>query len=141
MTTKQKYTLAITITVILLIAFLFYYFRNRKKGEKCPDGRGIPLSGNCADNAQLFDENGNAIVTPSNTDINGCVQPTSYIVNYFPLTLGMKGDLVKQVQTVLGITTDGYFGCKTLDAVIKKSNVREIDAERFKNVYTENPNI
>lgn len=138
MTNKQKFTLWTTIVIILLIIFLWFYFRNRRKGEKCPDGRAIPSTGNCADNPPVLDSSGNTIVTPVTPDNNGCVQPSSYVVNSFPLSVGMKGDLVKQVQARLNIdfganlTEDGYFGCNTLAAVIKHFSVNTIDAELFK---------
>lgn len=145
MTKNQRNLLIITIVVLLLLGFIFMYFRNRKRsnGEKCPDGRDIPTSGNCADNPPLFDSQGNAIVTPTLTDANGCTAPSSYVVNAFPLTVGMQGSLVKQLQMHLNtsfrsigspqISEDGYFGCKTLDSLIKAYNIRTVDAEFFKN--------
>lgn len=140
MTNRQKYALWTSVVVILLIAFLWYYFRQRKlqKTEKCPDGRNIPATGNCADNPPLVDSSGNVIVTPSVPDASGCTQPSSYVTNAFPLGLGMKGDLVKQLQMSLNVqygnklTEDGYFGCFTLEAVRKAFNVDVVDAQLFK---------
>lgn len=138
MTKKQKFFLWTAIVIILLIAFLWYYFRNRKKGEKCPDGRPVPASGNCADNPILVDSGGNTIVTPVTPDNNGCIPPSSYVVNSFPLGLGQKGDLVRQLQTRLNIDfnanlqEDGFFGCNTLNAVLKNYLVGTVDAELFK---------
>ena len=139
MTRRQKYAIATIIVVILLIIFLWIYFRNRKKGEKCPDGRDIPASGNCADNPIVRDSLGAVIVTPTVQDANGCVQPSSYVPAFFPIGLGMTGDTVKQLQTSLNVQfnsnlkEDGYFGCKTLSALIKAFNVQSVDAEFFKN--------
>jgi len=139
MTRRQKGTLYISIVIILLILFIWIYFRNEKKGEKCPDGRSIPLSGNCADNAPLTDSNGNAIVTAQTPDVNGCIQPSSYITNSFPLGLGMKGQFVKDLQSALNVQygeslqEDVYFGCNTLKAVKKAFNLNTIDAEFYKN--------
>lgn len=139
MTRNQKILVWTSVVILLLVILLFIFFRNRRRGEKCPDGRSIPASGNCADNPLLKDENGNTVVTPVTPDSNGCIQPSVYIVNAFPLTVGMKGDLVKQVQIRLNsdysanLTEDGYFGCNTLAAVKKALGVQTIDAELFKN--------
>lgn len=139
MTRRQKYATATIIVVILLIAFLWYYFRSRKKGERCPDGRSIPSTGNCADNEPIRDSTGAVVVTPTVPDSNGCVQPSSYVTNYFPLELGMKGDTVKQLQASLNIqfksniVEDGYFGCRTFDALKKTFNIETVDLEFFKN--------
>lgn len=139
MTNKQKWLLAVIIVFILLIVFLVYYFRSRKQIETCPDGRNIPISGNCADNPALTDTGGNTIVVPVSPDANGCIKPSSYIANYFPLATGMKGNLVEQLQTTLNndyktnLTVDGYFGCFTFAAIKKNFNVSTIDAELFKN--------
>lgn len=138
MTSKQKSNTAIIIVVLLLLYFLFYYFVLRKKKEKCPDGRDIPDSGNCADNPVKTDAQGNTIVAEApKADVNGCIQPSQYIANVFPLSLGMKGDLVKQVQIALNtsygnsIVEDGYFGCLTLAAVMKAWQVSTIDQILF----------
>lgn len=147
MTRRQKYAIATIIVVILLIIFLWIYFRNRKKGEKCPDGRNIPASGNCADNPAIRDNAGAIIVNPVVPDANNCIQPSSYIPAYFPITLGMRGDTVKQLQTSLnvqyksGLKEDGYFGCLTLAALKKAFNVESIDAEFFKNNILGSPTI
>lgn len=142
-TQKQKYAVATTVVVILLIIFLWYYFRSRRRGEKCPDGRDIPNSGNCSDNPSILDSTGAVVVTPVVPDANGCVQPSSYITNAYPLTLGMKGDLVKMVQIKLNtsflsliggkLKEDGYLGCNTFNAIKKAWNIETIDAEFFKN--------
>ncbi len=87
----------------------------------------------------IRDNNGDVIVTPAIPDTNGCIQPSSYIPAFFPIGLGMKGDTVKQLQTSLNVQfkaklkQDGYFGCKTLDALKKAFNVEAVDAELFKN--------
>lgn len=139
MTRRQQYATATVIVVILLIAFLWYYFRSKKQVEKCPDGRDIPASGNCADNGVLLDASGNQVVTPVVPDSNGCIQPSSYIVNSFPLALGMKGESVKYLQIALNMNfkanlkEDGYFGCKTFDALKKGFGVETVDMEFFKN--------
>lgn len=147
MTRRQKYALATIIVVILLIIFLWIYFRNRKKGEKCPDGRDIPASGNCADNTPILDNTGAVVVTPVVSDANGCIQPSGYRPAFFPLALGMKGDTVKQLQTSLnvqfnaGLKEDGYFGCLTQAALKKAFNVISIDAEFLKNNVQGSPTI
>lgn len=140
MTNKQKGTTAIVIVIILLIIFLWHYFKSKKQKEKCPDGRDIPASGNCADNPIKVDGTGSTIVTPLPLpDVNNCVTPSSYIVNSFPLSVGMKGTFVSQLQAVLNsdfdsnLSTDGYFGCLTLAAVKKAFGVETVDAELFKN--------
>lgn len=139
MTKRQQYFWATIITIILLIIFLWIYFKTRKKSEKCPDGRNIPTSGNCLDNPVLYDNTGSAIVTPVTPDNNGCVQPSSYIVNSYPVTLGMKGSFVEQIQMALNndhnanLKVDGYFGCNTLAAVKKAFGVDTVDAELYKN--------
>lgn len=138
MTKRQKFWTATVITIILLILFLVYYFKSRKQGEKCPDGRSIPLSGNCSDNPVLVDSSGNTIVTPVTPDLNGCTPPSNYITNAFSVGLGMKGSLVEQIQIALNqdfgsnLKVDGYFGCNTLKEVKKAYGVDAIDAELFK---------
>lgn len=140
MSKKQFWGLITAIVVILLIVFLWKYFKNRNGlKEKCPDGRDIPSSGNCLDNPILKDELGNTVVTNLPTpDVNGCVAPSAYVVNSYPLALGMKGSLVSQLQAVLNsdydsnLSTDGYFGCLTLAAVIKAFGVQNVDAELFR---------
>lgn len=132
---KQGYTIATVIVVILLAGFLFYYFRVRNKKEKCPDGTDVPASGNCI----KVDETGEEVDQPAiAADANGCTRPSSYITNYFPLAVGMKGDLVKKVQVELntqfnaGLSTDGFFGCNTQAAIKKAFNVETVDAQLYK---------
>lgn len=139
MTAEQKNKTAIIVVVLLLLYFLFYYFVLRKQKETCPDGRSIPSSGNCGDNPVQIDNAGNTIVsTLPQPDASGCITPSSYITNSFPLALGMKGTLVKQVQIALNtnygyrISEDGYFGCHTFAAVKSAYNVESIDAVLFK---------
>lgn len=140
MTTKQKYGIAILIVVLLLIYFLYYYFVLRHKKEKCPDGRDIPQSGNCADNPIRKDFSGNVIVSQvPQPDSEGCLPASSYTNESFPLSFGMKGENVKQVQMALNrdygykISEDGYFGCLTLSAVKKAYGVSTIDLALFTN--------
>lgn len=139
MTSKQKYGIAIVVVALLLIAFLYYYFFKRKTGETCPDGRTIPASGDCADNSALKDSSGNLVVTTAPiANKNGCLTPSKYTTNYFPLALGMQGDLVKQVQHTLNVkynynlSEDGFFGCNTLDALQQSLGLSTIDAQLFK---------
>lgn len=137
--TRKQYTWATLIVVILLIIFLYYYFKNKTNKEKCPDGRDIPDSANCADNPPLKDTAGNSIPPqPAKPDANGCISPDKYILNFFPLALGMHGALVKELQVGLNnafhskLSTDGYFGCKTLAALKSALNIETIDAQTYK---------
>lgn len=141
MTRGEKQVTAIVVVVILLVIFLIYYFTKTSKEEKCPDGRGIPSSGDCGDNPIRLDSAGQQIVTPiPSADNNGCIPPSSYKTNAFPLGVGMRGDLVKQWQKGMnktykaGLAEDGYLGCKSLNAAVKYLNTQSIDAEVFKNV-------
>lgn len=139
---KNKYTWLIVLTVLALILFLWYYFKNSgvaRQGEKCPDGRDIPSNGDCGSNEVIVDPTGAIKVTPVTPDANGCITVSKYITNSFPLALGMKGAFVKTLQENLnkyfnaGLKADGYFGCKTLDAVIKNLGVREVDMLLYNN--------
>ena len=129
MTNKQKWGLALVIVILLLIYFLYYYFVIRVKKEKCPDGSVVPASGNCP-----VSSSGTVPVVNN----SGCATPSSYITNAFPLQLGMKGDLVKQLQIRLNnsyggsVSEDGFFGCITLAAVQKAFNVSEVNENIFK---------
>lgn len=139
---KNQYTWLIVLVVLALILFLWYYFRNSgssRQGEKCPDGRSIPENGDCGTNDVVKDSTGAIVVPIITPDINGCITVSKYITNSFPLTLGMKGSFVKILQENLntyfnsGLKTDGYFGCKTLAAVIKNLNVQTVDIQMFNN--------
>lgn len=147
---QNKYTWLIVLVVIALIFFLWYYFKNNKgsrQGEKCPDGRNIPPNGDCGTNAVIVGSTDTAIVVP---DPNGCIAVSKYITNSFPLTLGMKGNLVKTLQENLnkyfntGLKADGYFGCKTLDAIVKNLGTQTVDIQLYSNsaAWTlANPNV
>jgi hypothetical protein len=133
MTKGQKWGLATLIVVILLIIFLYKYFLGNKK-EKCPDGSNVPADGNCVQK----DSAGNTIAQPApKPDAAGCIKPASYTLNHFPLTLGMKGDFVKQLQIALNtqfnakVSEDGFFGCLTLAAMKKAFNIETMDAQFF----------
>ncbi|MCC6721748.1 MAG: hypothetical protein IT243_06055 [Bacteroidia bacterium] len=125
MSNQKKYTIAILVVVILLVIFLLYYFK--KKKETCPNGGSIPSDGDC--------KIPEGLIIPA--DSNGCNKPYSYINNHFPLELGMKGNLVKSLQTELNkkaiqkISVDGFFGCLTLAEIKKQLNLATIDAEQF----------
>lgn len=131
---RKQYGWGAAIVLILLLAFLFYYFKMRNKTEKCPDGSNIPDDGNCI----KTDSTGNVIIKTGKPDASGCTQPSSYITNHFPLTLGMRGDLVKELQKGLNasfqsrLTADGFFGCNTSEALMKSLSVSSIDAQLFK---------
>lgn len=130
MSKKQKYTLAIIVVVILLVIFLYYYFKPKK--ETCPDGSAIPASGNCT---QVL---GSTVV--AKPDSSGCVQPSSYTDATFPIGLGMRGNLVIQLQDYMNsnykanLVSDGYFGCLTQAAVKKNFNSDTISQVVFNNV-------
>lgn len=137
---KKQYTFWIVLTVIALILFLWYYFKNSgadREGEKCPDGRNIPANGDCGTGEVIKDSTGAIIVTPQAPDINGCITVSKYITNSFPLSLGMKGSFVKALQENLNkyfnaqLKADGYFGCKTLDALIRNIGMQTIDMQVF----------
>lgn len=139
---RKEYTWLIVLTVIALIIFLIVYFKNSgaaREGEKCPDGRDIPDSGDCGTNEVIKDTDGAIVVTPVVPDPNGCITVSRYITNSFPLSLGMKGSFVKTLQENLnkyfnaGLKADGYFGCKTLDAVIKNLGVKQVDMVLYNN--------
>lgn len=133
MNTKQKYGTAIVIVVLLLLYFLYYYFFLRKKKEKCPNGSNIPSDGICLDNS------GNLVIFPAQPNAEGCSAPASYINNFFSVSLGMKGEYVKQIQMVLNrdyntnISEDGFFGCLTLSALKKYFNLESVS----ESVYNE----
>lgn len=137
MTRRQQYATATAIVVLLLIAFLWYYFRQRKlqKAEKCPDGSPIPSSGDCT----KIDSSGAVIVVPEVPDASGCIPPNKYITNAFPLVLGMKGEFVRKVQAQLNfefkanLKEDGYMGCNTVNAMKKAWNIETMDLEFFNN--------
>lgn len=139
---KNKYTWIIVLVVLALIFFLWYYFKNggvTEQGEKCPDGSAIPSNGDCGTKPVVKDSTGAIIVTPQIPDANGCITVSRYVTNIFPLSLGMKGSLVKALQENLnkyfsaGLKADGYFGCKTLAAVVKNLNVQAVDLQLFNN--------
>lgn len=139
---RKQYTFWIILTVLALILFLWYYFKNSgaaREGEKCPDGRNIPPGGDCGTNVVVKDSAGAIKVTSTTPDANGCITVSKYITNSFPLALGMKGSLVTTLQKNLnkyftaGLTLDPYFGCKTLNAVIKNLKVREVDMVLYNN--------
>lgn len=131
LTTKQKYTWALGLTILALGIFIWYYFKKSTPPETCPDGSPIPSDGDCTKNYKK-DSSGNVIVPPSNApDKNGCVQPAKYITNSFPLAYGMMGDLVKVLQKKVGANPDGKFGCYTLDKVKKKWNIETVTSQFF----------
>lgn len=139
---KKEHTWIIVLVVLALIFFLWYYFRNSgaaREGEKCPDGSNIPSNGDCGSKPVVKDSTGAIIVTPQIPDANGCITVSRYITNSFPLALGMKGSLVKALQENLnkylnsGLKADGYFGCKTLNAVISGLKVESVDMQLFNN--------
>lgn len=129
---RKQYGWGAVIVGILLIAFLFYYFKMRNKKEKCPDGSDIPDSGNCVSSSGIIS------VGTIKADANGCIQPSTYYTNHFPLSLAMRGDLVKQLQKGLNssfnakLIPDGFFGCNTNAALLKALSVTSIDAQLFK---------
>ncbi len=140
MSTKKKYAIATGIVALLLIIFLLYQFVFKKKPAdgKCPDGRNVPDNGDCSTLPVLKDKLGNDIVTPAPTpDVNGCTQPSKYVTNSFPLAEGMKGAFVKELQTALNtqfhsqLVVDGYFGCRTLQALKKNFNIDTITQQFF----------
>lgn len=148
LTPRQRNGLWITGVALALVAFLIYFFTTRKHGEKCPDGRDIPpLSGDCSDNAPKKDKAGNELPPePVKADNSGCIPPSKYITNAFPLTLGMRGELVRGLQMALNVQfasklkEDGYLGCQTFAAMKKNFDKETMDAQ-FYNDHIITPNI
>lgn len=60
-------------------------------------------------------------VTPSATTATDANQG-------YPLKKGSRGALVKHLQDLLGVTTDGIFGSQTLQALQDQANVSEVDS-------------
>lgn len=129
---KKTWIIIFILIVILIIILLWYAFKKSdnqnkyKGGEKCPDGSPIPASGNCGTSTST--------VTPKPGE---CVQPSYYTEWQFPISFGMKGSRVRELQHKLnikymaGLDEDGYFGCKTLGAVKEYLGTDK--------VYTTNP--
>lgn len=136
-TSKKRNTIWLVVTLTALVAFLAYYFWPRSNKETCPDGSSIPASGDCSENYKK-DSNGNPIVPAAKApDANGCVQPSRYTTNSFPLAIGMQGALVKQLQTRLNsdykakLSVDGKFGCKTANALKNAWNIATVTSQFF----------
>lgn len=134
MTRKQAAWLTI-IVALLLLGFLFYYYKMRNKKEKCPDGSDVPEDGNCV----ALDSKGDLITqAPGPADDEGCIRPSVYVKNVFPLSLGMMGVLVEDVQKGLNLqfgtklVPDGKFGCATLSALKKYLGVTTVDTDVYK---------
>lgn len=133
MTKRQLYILAFAILILALILW-FFWDKIFPKKETCPNGKAIPIDGNCAaimSAAEIIDYNkpatSNGGVTPKT-----CKQPLSYILEAFPLAIGMQGENVKKLQAYLGgILVDGKFGCNTQAAVLKKIGTKDIDETTF----------
>ena len=55
-------------------------------------------------------------------------QPSAPVSSSFPLVVGSRGELVKQLQKVLGVTADGIFGEKTKAALITNFAIEKVPA-------------
>lgn len=138
MENKKIWKILMWVVIGLLILFLLYYFLKPKNTEKCPDGSDIPASGDCADNIKKNPITGQVVTPPpTNPDMNGCIQPSKYITNAFPLALGMRGGLVKMLQSRLNtdfnakIAEDGFLGCHTIAAMKAAWNIDTMTMQFF----------
>lgn len=140
MITDKQYKGLLFLFMALLAAFLIYLFWPKKQKETCPDGSTLPPDGDCSAVLQAYADKGQ--VPPFKADKTGCVQPTKYITNAYPLSMGMKGEEIKKLQTALnsffkaGLSVDGYLGCSGIAALVKATGKDTITQDELNSIAT-----
>lgn len=126
----NKRTTYIVVFSLLAIGLLLILFWDRlfPKKETCPDNLPVPTNGVCLPIPS-------GVTNYSNTTVSGCIKPTSYVENDFPIKKGMKGQRVRFIQEVLKVSADGFFGCNTEDALFKKYKVKEVSEVLYNTAF------
>lgn len=138
--TQRQYKILLFLFFGLLAAFIAYFFWPKKQKETCPDGSPLPIDGDCTEILAEYEKEGK--VPPFKSDSKGCIQPTKYINNTYPLALGMKGTEIKKLQTALnsyfkaGLSVDGYLGCSGIAALIKATGKNTITEAELNSIAT-----
>jgi hypothetical protein len=132
---KSTWVIIFVVIIVVIGLLLFMAFKKpsqkekNKLGEMCPDGvTPIPADGNCPQSTTT---------NTSTSNTSDCTPPSSYTPYQYPISLGMKGKTVTELQHKLnikyksGLKEDGFFGCNTLASVKENLGTDKI--------YTTNP--